>query len=72
MSAVRDGPVMNVAARGRAAAKWAARFVVERGPVELPEAQLLLALLAALPDQPTAAARGLEALLVQRGERKLA
>lgn len=57
---------------GRAAAKWQARFVIERGPVELDEAGLLVALLAALPAQPTAAARGLEALFEQRGERKLA
>ncbi len=57
---------------GRAAAKWHARFVIERGPVELTETALLVALLAALPAQPTAAARGLEALFEQRGERKLA
>jgi hypothetical protein len=61
---------------GRAAAKWQARFVIERGPVELAEAALLVgllaALLAALLVQPTAAARGLEALFEQRGERKLA
>jgi hypothetical protein len=47
--------------------------VIERGPVELDEAALLIALLAALPaQQPSAAARGLEALFEQRGERKLA
>jgi hypothetical protein len=42
--------------------------VIERGPVELTEAGLLVA----LPTQPTPAARGLEALFEQRGERKLA
>jgi hypothetical protein len=57
---------------GRSAAKWWARFVIERGPFELSEAALLVALLAALPAQPTAAARGLEALFEQRGEDKLA
>jgi len=46
--------------------------VIERGPVELAEAALLVALLATLPAQPTAAARGLEALFEQRGEPKLA
>jgi hypothetical protein len=45
--------------------------VIERGLVEIDEA-LLVALLAALPGRPTAAARGLEALFDQRGERKLA
>ena len=57
---------------GRAAAKWQARFVIERGPFELADCALLVALLAALPGQPIAAARGLEALFEQRGERKLA
>jgi hypothetical protein len=46
--------------------------VIERGSVELAESALLVALLAALRAQPTAAARGLEALFEQRGERKLA
>ena len=56
---------------GRAAAKWQARFVIERGPVELGDCALLVALLAALPAQPTAAARGLEALFEHRSEPKL-
>jgi hypothetical protein len=51
---------------GRAAAKWQARFVIERGPFELADCVLLVALLAALPAQPTVAARGLEALPEER------
>jgi len=56
----------------RAAARWVGRYCVERPRVELAEAQLLLSLLAALPRQPRAAARGLEALFMERGEAKLA
>jgi hypothetical protein len=37
----------------------------------LAEAQILLLLLAALPQQPKVAARGLEALFMERGERAL-
>ena len=57
---------------GRAAVRWHARFCVERRRVELVEAELLLSLLAALPHQPRVAARGLEALLTERGEQRLA
>jgi hypothetical protein len=57
---------------GRAAVRWHARFCVERQRVELDEAELLLSLLAALPTQTKVAARGLEALFMERGERKLA
>jgi hypothetical protein len=38
----------------------------------LAEAQILLLLLAVLPQQPKVAARGLEALFAERGEAKLA
>lgn len=55
----------------RAAARWAGRYCAEQR-AELAEAQLLLALLTALPEQTIVAARGLEALFVQRGERELA
>jgi hypothetical protein len=55
----------------RAAARWAGRYCAELC-VELAEAQLLLSLLVALPDQPTIAVRGLEALFMERGERELA
>ena len=51
----------------RAVARWVGRFCVE-----LAEAELLLSLLGALPHQPRVAARGLEALFAERGERKLA
>ena len=57
---------------GRAAVRWHARYCIERPRVELADAQLLLALLAALPTRPKVVARGLEALFEQRGERKLA
>jgi hypothetical protein len=57
---------------GRAAARWQARYCLERPRVELVQAHLLLALLSALPDQPKTAARGLEALFEQRGDRQLA
>jgi hypothetical protein len=56
----------------RAAARWVGRYCVERPRVELVEAELLLSLLAALPHQPSAAARGLEELFTERGERRLA
>jgi len=56
----------------RAAARWVGRYCVEQPRVELAEAQLLLSLLAALPGQPTTAARGLEALFMERGEHALA
>ena len=56
----------------RAATRWVGRYCVERPRVELAEAQLLLSLLAALPQQPKVAARGLEALFAERGEAKLA
>lgn len=55
----------------RAAARWAGRYCAEQR-VELAEAQLLLSLLTALPEQPSIAARGLEVLFAQRGERGLA
>jgi hypothetical protein len=55
----------------RAAARWIGRYCVEQPRVELAAAQLLLSLLAALPVQPTAAARGLEALFMERGEHAL-
>ena len=57
---------------GRAAVRWHARFCVERQRVELAEAELVLSLLAALPAQAKVAARGLEALFIERGERRLA
>jgi hypothetical protein len=56
----------------RAAARWVGRYCVEQPRVELAEAQLLLSLLGALPGQPTAAARGLEALFMERGAQPLA
>lgn len=46
--------------------------MIERGPVELADANLLGALLAAVVGQPRAAARLLAAWFEQRGERKLA
>ncbi len=57
---------------GRYAARWFGRYCAEQPRVELAEAQLLLALLTALPEQPTAAAHGLEALFTERGEQELA
>ena len=57
---------------GRAAARFAGRYLVERPRVELAEAELLLSLLGALPHRPTAAARGLEALFSERNDPALA
>ena len=55
---------------GRAAVRFAARWYRELPRVDLAEAQLLLALLGALPDAP--AAEALEALAAARGRRDLA
>lgn len=57
---------------GRAAARWQARYVIERGPVELADANLLGALLAALVLQPRTSSRPLAAWFEQRGQRRLA
>lgn len=56
----------------RYAGRWLSRYIAEQPRMTIAEAQLLAALLAVLPERPAAAARGLEALRMERGESELA